>query len=253
MSKKEKAKKSNDDDDTKTIFIEYLKKNNRPFSAQLLVQCLQEKLGSSKTAASAQKLLDSLVQVGTITVKEFGKTKLYWPNQNDLATADSSTLSNFDKQISDLEKEQYDFSEKVKHLSSETKALQNSLTNEQLNEKIEQLTNKNQQLTEKLEDLKEGNIKLITKQEKIAAEKKLATAQAAWRARKRMCREIIDNLTETTNKKYKQLKEDCDIVTDSDCDIFLDKPKSKSISTTTTTTSTTSSSKKSKTTKRKSK
>ena len=56
---------------------EYMKDQNRPYNLQTLIDNLHGVVGKTM----AQKIVDKLAENGTLTCKEFGKTKIYWNNQ----------------------------------------------------------------------------------------------------------------------------------------------------------------------------
>jgi polyhydroxyalkanoate synthesis regulator phasin len=89
------------------MIIEYLNKQNRPFSAQLLQTSLAQH-GITKTQCT--KALDKLAQENAITEGAFGKTKIYWRIQevlapdSDAADADAATSTgpSLDEEITQL-------------------------------------------------------------------------------------------------------------------------------------------------------
>lgn len=75
---------------TTEAVLQLMKTDNRPCSVNCLIQKDTSKLGKS----SIQKALDTLVREGKVTLKEYGKQKIYAVKQ--VTTAEPDVVSDID-------------------------------------------------------------------------------------------------------------------------------------------------------------
>ena len=76
---------------SKTVF-DYLMQQNRPYNAGDIFTNLKESIGK----AILLRVLDSLVELGDIKVKEYGKQKIYCADQARLPKVDTKELEQMD-------------------------------------------------------------------------------------------------------------------------------------------------------------
>lgn len=76
-------------------------------------------------------------------------------------------------------------------------------------------------MTTRLEALR-GGAKLATKEDKDRAKKAFDDARIAWRKRKRMCKDILDTLSEGMGKRIAELKEEFGLEFDEDAGVKLE-------------------------------
>jgi peptidoglycan hydrolase CwlO-like protein len=87
--------------------------------------------------AAIERSVDALVADGSVTQKEFGKTKLYWWKQEDAPEGEG--MQKLDETIKTMKEELVGVQDEVKKLNNESKSLESSLTNEQVTERTEKL------------------------------------------------------------------------------------------------------------------
>lgn len=146
-------KKSSAKQDHEELVVDYLKTQNRPFNVQMLFMNLHKAVG--KTAL--QKLLDDLVSRGELTSKTFGKSSLYWYNQDNLPVPDEDQLQQIDQEIASLKETKNELSQQLSTMSSEVSSLKNSLSDEDLATRIAELEKENEDARAKLEELSKGD------------------------------------------------------------------------------------------------
>ena len=81
--------------------------------------------------------LDLLVLEKIVTLKEYGKAKVYLVNQSRFPEVDKALLTALDDQISLRRSEFNELSGQVKELDKQMKDSSSSLTNKQINDMIE--------------------------------------------------------------------------------------------------------------------
>eukprot|EP00877_Chromochloris_zofingiensis_P007232 jgi/Chrzof1/2762/Cz11g28100.t1 len=190
--------------------VALLKQHNKPFSVQGVSDFLATQ-GVKKT--QAQKALDALVESGKVTVKEFGKTKIYLPPQAGLQVLSKEELDAKKSQASKLQQELQQEAQGVKELEQELKGWTTSLTEEEVLAKTKELAIKVGELTTKLKALKGGTI-LVTAEERAAVEKAFCESMDHWRKRRGIFRSIWDAIAEGLDSKQADLFEDIGVETD---------------------------------------
>jgi 26S proteasome regulatory subunit (ATPase 3-interacting protein) len=83
------------------FLLRFPKQQNRPFSVQNFVDNLKGKVKK----AAAQKALDSLAEGQLIAVKELGKAKVYYANQDQFDVPSKDEILEMDQRISDAQTE----------------------------------------------------------------------------------------------------------------------------------------------------
>eukprot|EP01098_Paradermamoeba_levis_P005720 TRINITY_DN2398_c0_g1_i1.p1 TRINITY_DN2398_c0_g1~~TRINITY_DN2398_c0_g1_i1.p1 ORF type:complete len:228 (-),score=66.07 TRINITY_DN2398_c0_g1_i1:135-818(-) len=221
MSKK--TKKS--DNDAEEQIWEYMRKQNRPYNIQTLVTNLHESVSKKQ----AETVLDALVKKGKITEKEFGKTKIYWSNQQELPDVDKEGLAKLEDQIEELKELKQTLAEEVKNKTAEYKKVAAAPKTAELDEQIQLLEKENQELSTRLAALQKGT-KMVSPESRAKVKKAHEAALTAYKKRKRMCMEMINQIQEVNDKSLKALMEDVGLETDEDAGFVLDD-KSKQTNT----------------------
>lgn len=100
--KKDDKKKGKDADKKKDVIMdvqetkpkieEFMLRHNRPFSTQDILNCFQ----SSMRKRQADEALEELVKEKSITLKEYGKAKVFLINQSRFPEVDTSLLEAMD-------------------------------------------------------------------------------------------------------------------------------------------------------------
>ncbi|KAK9717706.1 hypothetical protein K7432_006028 [Basidiobolus ranarum] len=177
---KKKAKLENVDDVEQTV-LDYLRKTNRPYSATDVFNNLHGAVG--KTAV--QKILTQLVEKEEIIGKAYGKQWVYCISQDKFETPSQEDLNEMDKSIEEIKQKVAQEKEKNKQLTSVLSGLNNSLTNEEIEEKLSLLEAENKKYEERLANLREGG-KQMTLEDKKKIDNEYENNRKIWKTRKRM-------------------------------------------------------------------
>ncbi|CAI2172799.1 4991_t:CDS:2 [Funneliformis geosporum] len=175
-------------DDAEQMVLDYLKKTNRPYSAN----DISSNLHGAVTKVIAQKVLGNLVEKTEVCCKPYGKQSVYVINQEE--------LNDMDVKIDELKKEIDGYKEKNRQLTSELTTLNNSLTNDQCEERIKTLTEQNKKYEERLEELRSGTKKFSVDDAKLIDDK-FERNRKFWKQRKRMFDEIVSTMLENIDMK----------------------------------------------------
>jgi len=179
--------------------LNYLKKQNRPYSAADIYNNLHGAVGKTLV----QKILQKSSEENKIKEKIYGKQKVYVAIQDDEEFSPEDLL-NLDKTIEELQKELKEERTKTNSLKSQLNNLNNSMTDEEIVEKLNSTLEENQNLEERLNTLTKG-VKLISKEEQNEIDKSLAYNKLEWKKRKKMFRDAWDIITENMQKKSKRI------------------------------------------------
>lgn len=191
----------------------YLRLQNRPYSANDIVENLHKEFG--KTAV--QKALDQLVHDAKIKEKVYGKQKVYCVIQEQESNAEQAQkeMQDMEEQIGTLQQSLNKNDEQIKAVDSELKAYTSSLTTEEARIAKEQLINELGNLREKLHLLSENAV-LISPISKKKTEAEHEKHMKQYRKRKRICMDVVNSILEGYPKKKKDLFEEVGIETDED-------------------------------------
>jgi 26S proteasome regulatory subunit (ATPase 3-interacting protein) len=185
-----KAKVVKDISKIEEMLIDYLKRYNRPHAVQSIITGFH----GAFTKTSCEKALSSLEDKQQVTVKQSGKAKVYYVNQNILPVVAQEELTAMDEEIK--QKAQYgkQLQEEVKRLEKEKNEAQSSLTNSELKTKIVETKDKIKKKEEKLQSLQ--TTPLISDQELKVIQDNLDKYLREWKKRKAIGKDIVDKITE---------------------------------------------------------
>lgn len=209
------TKKSAGGDD-ESVILDYLNKQNRPYSCIDIFNNLHSTIG--KTAVT--KALATLAAESKIIEKEYGKQKVYCARQDQFEIPDEAELDKLDTEIEELKDELKEINTEVKALESDVKAQESSMKTVDIQKKIVSLRKQNALDKERLEKLKSGT-KLVSASEIARVNKNYNTALAAWRKRKKLSMDILNQILDEYPKKKSQLFEDIGIETDEDVGVSI--------------------------------
>lgn len=201
------SKKS--DDEASDAVLNYLTKQNRPYSAVDIFSNLHKKFG--KTAV--QRSLEKLASKGVITEKINGKQKVYAPKQDQFGEYDENEVKKIDEKIRLSQEKLKQLQETLKTQDAELRNVNSTLTTEDAKARLEDLTNKCNKYQERIKDIKSAS-NHVTPEEKDKIYKEHKLYVQSWRKRKRMATEILNSILEGYPKPKKQLFEDIGIETD---------------------------------------
>ncbi|RIA90215.1 putative hop2 protein [Glomus cerebriforme] len=171
---------------------------------------ISNNLHGAVTKTVAQKVLNTLAEKSEVHHKVYGKQIVYVINQEQFESPSQEELNDMDSKIEELKKEVDEYKEKNRQLTSELTALNNSLTNEQCEERIKVLTEQNRKYEERLEELQSGT-KQFSVDDAKRIDEKFENSRKFWRQRKKMFDQIVSTILEAIdmNKKVFEDEELC--------------------------------------------
>ncbi|KAF9373201.1 hypothetical protein CPB97_000723 [Podila verticillata] len=214
---KEKKTGATKGDKNEKLVLDYLIKQNRPYSITDIVSNLHNEV--SKT--DCQKVVNSLVENDLVTSKLYGKQSIYVVRQDTIDTASPEQLAAVDREIAELQNKIGDRKTHNKQLSSELNLLSSAMTTEQITEKLNTLAAKNEKASRNLELLRSGS-KLVTPEAKQKVVKEMEYHRKLWRDRRRVFKEMFQQVTDNMPGKPKDLLEELDIEMNDPIDIGTD-------------------------------
>ncbi|KAA6396617.1 MAG: putative homologous-pairing protein 2 [Streblomastix strix] len=216
MPPKKKASKGVSKDDAEQVLLDYINKQNRPFSVQNLIDNLH---GQVKKAV-AQRALDSLAADSRIALKEFGKNKVYFADQTQFEVPSNERIEEIDENIQQAQNELAESEAERKGLEADNNVLQAEPTNEEVEIQTEKFKVQNADMRKRLDKLKEGGIK-IDPEYKDRVSKNYGANIAEWKARRRACIDALSNIAEGSGKGQNELINELGIETDEAVGITL--------------------------------
>ncbi|ONM08461.1 Homologous-pairing protein 2-like protein [Zea mays] len=197
---------------------------NRPLNSQNVADALQ-KFNLKKTAV--QKALDALADSGQISFKEYGKQKIYIARQDQFHIPNGEELEEMKKTNAKLQEELMDQKKAISEVESEVRGLQSNLTLAEITSKKTKLQSEVgpifvqvQEMEETLNKLRSG-VTLVKPEDKEIIENSFSEKVNQWKKRKRMFKELWDNITENSPKDQKEFKEELCLEYDEDVDVNL--------------------------------
>eukprot|EP01080_Neovahlkampfia_damariscottae_P005667 gene5667-9488_t len=186
----------------------YCAKHNRPHAVQSLLTAHK----NTFTKAFADKALASLCKKGELTLKQSGKAKVYYVNQDKLQTASKDELIAMDKESKAKTLSVKELTEEVKHIQKEHSSLMNSLTNDQLDAKIIQQKEEIEKKKIKLASLQTGD--LISDEDLKKVDEDLEKFLKEWKKRRRLAKDIIAQISEGRDIKPRDFMDELDLEDD---------------------------------------
>ncbi|EFC50517.1 predicted protein, partial [Naegleria gruberi] len=208
-----------DEKEARQVVLDLFKKTNRPFNLQNVIDHSKGQLKK----AMATKCVDHYEKKGDLSVKVNGKTKIWWINQEGLEVLSKEELKEIDVEIKELQEELAQVRSEVTQLTNEKAKLLKAPKTEDLPAQIAKERADLEKKKEKLESLQSGSVKLCTMDEKKEALKSMDRYLKEWRLRKRLTKEIIDKISESTEKKPAEIIDDLGIDTDEIVGVSIDQ------------------------------
>ena len=162
---------------------------------------------------------------GKIIEKEYGKTKIYFADQNQFPSVSKEELISMEEQMNALKEEEKALIAQSNMLKTgikdswrwygvELKNLQNALPDDQLQAAIEQFTKENEQMTAKLETLRKyacvvvwaiRSSGAIDKTQLESLQSNVNKYTKLWKQRRSMCIEGVKMLADGLGKKDSEI------------------------------------------------
>ncbi|RNA09339.1 pairing 2 -like protein [Brachionus plicatilis] len=192
------------------MVLEYLVKQNRPFSAQDVTTNLNIDLGKSSIA----NILEKLAVDNRIIEKTYGKQKIYMALQSIDTKNIKTNLRDLDEKIVVSKSELNRIVQENLSMEAKLKSHGDQVPVKELEKRIEDIQIEIKDLEQRLSNLKSKNTKVITKEERNKADKDLEKYSKKLRSLRRIGKEMIETILENSNVKKKDLIEDLCIVLD---------------------------------------
>ncbi|QSZ28596.1 hypothetical protein DSL72_003095 [Monilinia vaccinii-corymbosi] len=153
-------------DEAQEVLIEYLTRENRPFSAGDVSGNLHGKVTKTLT----DKLLKELANSGLINGKGTngdgkGSQWVYWPLQDPSSSLSPEDLANMDTEIEDLRARMPELKMEVKKVGLKLAGLKSEMGVSELNERIEKLEEGKREKEARLRALEDGGTQVVKKEE----------------------------------------------------------------------------------------
>lgn len=196
-------------DSAENAVYEYMKQQNRPYSAADVFLNLRKAHG--KTAVV--KSMENLAAAGKLLEKVYGKSKIYVISQSEFPDVSESELANADKAIVELSKKSDSLQTELKLLKTELRRYLNSLTTSEAKSDVEKLSSEITSLKERLIQAKESMQNISEEDSKnIRQDHRMFVSH--WRKRKRITTDLMNAVLEGYPKSKKAFIEEVGIETD---------------------------------------
>lgn len=183
--------------------IDYLKTENRPFSANDIFSNLS--IDGGKTAMT--RALLQLVSDDKVKEKTYGKQKVYYINQNVFNDLETDCLQSMDAKISELSNTLNSLQKQIKMSEAVLEDLTKSLPTEKVEAELIAVKTEISVLKDKLQSLESKAVSIDPKEKKNLCEKKEMCLKV-YKRRKRLANNVIDAILEGYPKSKKQLLEE---------------------------------------------
>ncbi|KAI8586558.1 Tat binding protein 1-interacting protein-domain-containing protein [Geranomyces variabilis] len=208
---KQKEKKVASGKEANDVVLQYLKKQNRPYSAADVFNNLGGQVGKTVVV----KALATLAEEATIHGKANGKQWVYVAKQDEMETPSKELMDEMNLKLSQLKDQNAVLQEEIKALQSELSTLNSSLTDDQIQAKLLTLNAENEKMEERLVTLRSGDAPAQLSDKEIkAADTKLEKMRKEWRSRKRLFSDMWGAVTESVPGSIEEFREAVGIETD---------------------------------------
>ncbi|KAN0009226.1 hypothetical protein ACTFIU_006499 [Dictyostelium citrinum] len=215
------SKKITKKDEVEENILNLINKANRPYNYQM-IEAAFPSMGKTQIV----KTLKSLGEQGKLSFKENNKAIIYWRVQDTGPKLDEQgyeipqeSIHDLNRKLDGINKQLEVEQDTLKSLISQTKQLNNQLSDEQIQKEINQLSTENKELESKL--LAFQTKEIMSDKDKQRLDETIKKARSEWIKRKALFRDILDQVLERSNKKKKDLQEDIGWETDEDLKIQM--------------------------------
>ena len=198
-----------------------------PFTFQLLigivsilVNDLVANLRNEIPKTALQKVVDSLVEEGTVKEKVNGKQKAYVISQDQFSVASDDELQKLDEEANKIQQELTELNGQIKAFDEKFKAYKTQMTTNEAAKKLEEVRAEVAQLEVKLESLANQS-DMIDQDIMNVARKKCTDMVKYWKSRKRMCNDMTNAILEGYPHPKRQFCEEVGIEDDNDAGVSI--------------------------------
>jgi 26S proteasome regulatory subunit (ATPase 3-interacting protein) len=203
----------------KKLILRYLKQQNRPYSAIQVFDNLHKRV----TKGTTERVLDSLAKMegGGIQVKEYGKNKIYWPDQKGMPVPTSSELRDLDGQIKAKASELSDIEKKGSGIERSLKTLLAQPSDADLDRVLEEKERVVSTLQGKADALDRHPVDPKALYRSI---RKHNFYRKKWLEWKNNAMDIVENIAEAMEKKGAAVAESLGVETDKELGVVVPAP-----------------------------
>ncbi|KAL1800202.1 hypothetical protein ACET3X_000544 [Alternaria dauci] len=186
MAPRKKTEEKPTANEASDLVLEYLRKQNRPYSAIDVSANLHNKV----TKASAAKILKDLHEQKAIEGRAAGKQIVYHALQNVAEAYTTEQLAALDESILDVRTRTTSLLASAKNLRSSLSSLNSTLSTAELIANVSALETERTEIETRLDGLKKGKAKKITATEREAIEKEWKKSIRVAKTRKKIATEM---------------------------------------------------------------
>jgi hypothetical protein len=199
--------------------LEYCRKANRPYSVINITDNLRKEISKP----NVQKIVDDLSNKGKLSRKEFGKTKVYWYNQDLLSDLECTqeNLAAMDVQYKTLAVELQRVAESESKKRQALQILRSEPADADLEKELSSLQAEVEAMRKKAALLEGASGPVISASDREKMTKRYNKCRKAWVERKRMCMDKVDDLADNMEKKKKDVIEMLCVETDEEARVVL--------------------------------
>ncbi|KAL4860195.1 Homologous-pairing protein 2 [Chlorella vulgaris] len=193
------------------LVLQLVKGQNRPYHVQGVADMLATK-GVKK--AGAERALEALVANGSLVRKDFGKQKMYFPDQKGLAALSPEECAAKQAALQQSQAACREQEEAVTALRREAAAAGSVLSLEEMRRQVAELTKQKEQQAGKLAALRGGGARLVSAADVQAAEKAYQAMFDGWARCRRQFRSVWDCVSDGIEGKEEAVFEEMGVETD---------------------------------------
>ncbi|CAN9088613.1 unnamed protein product [Alternaria sp. RS040] len=186
MAPRKKTEEKATANEASDLVLEYLRKQNRPYSAIDVSANLHNKV----TKASAAKILKDLHEQKVIEGRVAGKQIVYHALQNAAEACTTEQLAALDESVLNVRTQTISLLTSAKNLRSSLSSLNSTLSTTDLIASIHTLETERAEIVTRLDGLKKGKAKKITVAEREATEKEWKRSVRVAKIRKKIAMEM---------------------------------------------------------------
>ncbi len=143
-----------------------------------------------------------------LMVKQFGKVDIYWQNQSVYPDVDAESVKRVDAEIAATRIQLAEAQSDAKELAAESAALGSTLPIAEIDRRVAALEQKTAAQAAKIAALRGGSGEQVSRAAFQQAEQTLQRALKAWRLRKKMAKEIVDDMAESGGQKPAEIRDE---------------------------------------------
>lgn len=184
------------------IILTYMLEQNRPYSFQNILDNLKGQVKKN----SGIKAAEHLVTGGKLLAKDFGKARLYLPNQALLPAPDQPTLDRLDETIHLKTQDLLALKQEVRSSTQSLRDLSSQMSDEQLAQALERLQSELAAKRAKAAQIRDGEMPQVSASARQEAEEKMKAASVYETKRRRLAKDMLNTLAESSEMKLADLR-----------------------------------------------